>query len=68
MPTLKAKQLRQQEADKLRATLFDMRAELSKLQSNAARGVIQKEAGKIRRARRNVARILTVMREKGIQE
>lgn len=68
MPTIKAKQLRQQDADKLRATLYDLRAELSKLQSNAARGVIQKEAGKIRRAKRNVARVLTVMQEKGVAE
>jgi len=68
MAHLKPKELRQQDADKLRQTLFDLRAELSKLRGNKERGLVQKDVGKVRRVRRDVARVLTVMREKGITE
>jgi len=65
---LKPKELRQQEAEKLRQTLFDLRSELAKLKGNAQRGLAQKDVGKVRRVRRDVARVLTVMREKGVSE
>lgn len=68
MAQLKPKELRQQEADKLRQTLFDLRAELSKLRGNKERGLVQKDVGKVRRVRRDIARVLTVMREKGVAE
>ncbi len=68
MPQLKPKELRAQDAEKLRQTLFDLRSELSKLQGNANRGLIKKDVGNIRRVRKDVARVLTVMREKGVSE
>lgn len=68
MAQLRARELRNQEAEKLRQTLFDLRSELSKLRGTAARGLSQKQVGKIRRARKDVARVLTVMQEKGIPE
>lgn len=68
MPQLKPKQLREQEADKLRQTLFDLRSELSKLAGGAQRGVVKKDVGNIRRIRRDVARVITVMHEKGVKE
>ncbi|MDG6898263.1 MAG: 50S ribosomal protein L29 [Nitrososphaerota archaeon] len=68
MAHLRPKELRQQDAEKLRQTLFDLRSELSKLRGNAERGLAQKDVGKVRRARRDVARVLTIMREKGIAE
>jgi large subunit ribosomal protein L29 len=68
MPNLKAKQLREQEPDKLKETLFDLRAELSKLRSTAARGLNKKDTGKIRKVRRDVARVLTTMTERGVAE
>jgi len=68
MTQLKAKELRNQDADKLRQTLFDLRSELSKLKGGAERGIVKKDVGNIRRIRRSVAMILTVMREKGIAE
>ena len=68
MGQLKPKELRQQEAEKLRQTLFDLRSELAKLKGNAQRGLAQKDVGKVRRVRRDVARVLTVMREKGVSE
>ena len=68
MPQIKPKDLRQQDADKLRETLFDLRSELSKLRGNVDRGLVKKDVGKIRRVRRDVAVVLTVMHEKGVAE
>ena len=64
----KAKELRKQDADKLRQTLFDLRSELSKVKGGAERGIVKKDVGKIRRIKRGIATILTVMHEKGIPE
>lgn len=68
MAQLKPMELRKQEADKLRQTLFDLRSELSKLRGSAQRGVVKKDVGNIRRIRRDIAVVLTVMHEKGIAE
>ena len=68
MTQLKPKELRNQDADKLRQTLFDLRSELAKLAGGAQRGVVKKDIGNIKRLRREVARVITVMHEKGIAE
>ena len=68
MPQLKPKELRKQDADKLRQTLFDLRSELSKLAGEAQRGVVKKDIGNISRLKNDVARVLTVMHEKGVAE
>ena len=68
MPQLKPKELRKQDADKLRQTLFDLRSELSKLTSGAQRGVVKKDIGNIARLRKDIARVITVMGEKGVVE
>lgn len=68
MPQLKPKELRQQDAEKLRQTLFDLRSELSKLRGNVDRGLVKKDVGKIRRVRKDIAALLTVMHEKGVSE
>ena len=68
MPQLKAQELRKQDADKLRQTLFDLRSELSKLAGGAQRGVVKKDIGNIRRLKKDVARVVTVMHEKGLVE
>jgi ribosomal protein L29 len=68
MAQLKPKELRKQDPEKLRQTLFDLRSELSKLRGGAQRGLVKKDVGNIRRIRRDVAVVLTVMREKGIAE
>ena len=68
MAQLKPKELRNQDADKLRQMLFDLRSELSKLAGDAQRGVVKKDVGNIRRIRKDVARVITVMHEKGIEE
>ena len=39
--------------------LNDLRSELSRLRSSAARGTLKKELGEIKTVRRNIARVLT---------
>ena len=68
MPRVKAKNLREQDPDQLRDRLFELRGELMKLNGLSARGMIQKQSGKIRRIRKDIARVLTVMKEKGVTE
>jgi ribosomal protein L29 len=65
---VKTKTLREQDSEQLKDRLFELRGELSKLQGLNARGVIQKQSGKIGRIKRDIARILTVMTEKGVTE
>ncbi len=68
MPQLKPKEIRDQDAEKLRQTLFDLRSELAKLRGNVDRGLVKKDVGKVRRVRKDIAKVLTVMREKGMTE
>jgi ribosomal protein L29 len=68
MPQLKPKDLRSQDAEKLRQTLFDLRSEMSKLRGDVERGLVKKDVGKVRRVRRDIARVLTIMHEKGVAE
>lgn len=68
MARLKAKGLREQDPEKLRQTLYDLRSELSKLRGGAQRGTVKKDVGNIRRIRRDVAVVLTVLHERGLVE
>jgi large subunit ribosomal protein L29 len=68
MARLKARELRKQDPEELRQKLFDLRSELSKLRGGAQRGLVKKDVGNIRRIRRDVAVVLTVMQEKRIPE
>jgi ribosomal protein L29 len=65
---VKTKTLREQDSEQLKDRLFELRGELSKLQGLNARGMIQKQSGKIGRIKMDIARILTVMNEKGVTE
>jgi ribosomal protein L29 len=62
---VKASELRKQEADQLKDRLFELRGELARLRSLTARGMIQKQSGSVSRVKKDVARILTVLKEKG---
>lgn len=68
MPKLRPSELRKYTPEKLKETLYQLRAELIRLKTSSERGLAQKESGKIRITRRNIARILTIMREKGVPE
>ena len=65
MPRTKAKALRKQDPEQLKDRLFELRGELARLRSLNARGMIQKQSGSIKRVKRDIARLLTVMRETG---
>lgn len=65
MPRVKAKALRKQEPDQLKDRLFELRGELARLRSLTARGMIQKQSGSVSRVKRDIARLLTILREKG---
>ena len=68
MPRVKPKALRQQEPDQLKDRLFELRGELARLRSLTARGMIQKQSGSPSRVKRDIARVLTVLKEKGATE
>jgi len=46
----------------------DLRSELSRLRSKAARGTLKKELGEIKTYRRNIARTLTAINAKKAEE
>jgi len=60
--------LRQQDPNQLKDRLFELRGELARLRSLAARGVLQKQGGSVRRVKRDIATLLTIMNEKGLVE
>jgi ribosomal protein L29 len=68
LPRVTPETLRKQDPDQLKDRLFELRGELARLKSASARGVIQKKSGSPRRVKRDIARLLTVMREKGAVE
>jgi ribosomal protein L29 len=68
VPRVKAKALRQQDPDQLKDRLFELRGELARLRSLTARGMIQKQSGSPARVKRDIARLLTVLNEKGATE
>jgi large subunit ribosomal protein L29 len=48
--------------------LSELEAELMKLKSERAKGTLKKETGSIRWMRRDIARILTILNERGNSE
>lgn len=60
MKNLKSEELNKLSDADLTKRLNELRTELSKLRSAAARGTLKKELGEIRAVRRNIARVLTV--------
>lgn len=65
MSRAKLKDLREKNDEDLIEQLAELRAELAKLRIDAAKGTLKKEAGKVRYYRRDIARILTILRERG---
>lgn len=65
MARMKLKDLRNMNDDDLTGKLSELKADLSKLKIEVARGTIRKQSGKIRYKRRDVARVLTILRERG---
>jgi large subunit ribosomal protein L29 len=64
MKRLKTEELSKLSDSDLVKRLNDLRSELSRLRSSAARGTLKKELGEIKTVRRNIARTLTAMNAK----
>ena len=67
MKRLDSSELDQLSTEDLTKRLNDLRSELSKMRSGAARGTLKKELGEIKKLRRNVARILAAMNAKQLK-
>ncbi|MDC0142349.1 50S ribosomal protein L29 [Candidatus Nitrosopelagicus sp.] len=63
MAMLKMKSIRQLSEKDLKDRVEQMKTELSKLQTENAKGTLRKETGKIRKVRKEVARLLTRLNE-----
>ena len=63
MAMLKMKSIRELNEKDLRDRVEQMRTELSKLQTENAKGTLRKETGKIKKVRKEVARLLTRLNE-----
>ena len=63
MAMLKMKSIRELNEKDLKDRVQQMKTELSKLQTENAKGTLRKETGKIRKVRKEVARLLTRLNE-----
>ena len=65
MGKLRMKAVRELNEEHLKDRIAEMRTELSKLEVENAKGTLRKESGKIKLTKRNIARLLTILNEKG---
>jgi large subunit ribosomal protein L29 len=65
---VKLKTLQEMNRSDLTQKLSELEAELMKLKSERAKGTLKKETGSIRWMRRDIARILTILNERGNSE
>ena len=63
MSRLKMKSVRELNEGDLKDRIEQMRTELSKLEVENAKGTLRKESGKIKRIKRDLARLLTRLNE-----
>ena len=63
MAMLKMKSIRELNEKDLRDRIVKMKTELSKLKTEDAKGTLRKETGKIRKVKKEVARLMTRLNE-----
>ena len=63
MARLKMKTIRELNKEDLKGRLEESRVELAKIRTEAAKGTLKKESGKIRAHRKEIARMLTRINE-----
>lgn len=68
MARVKLKTLQEMNRTDLTEKLSELKSELMKLKSERAKGTLKKETGSIRWMRRDIARILTIINERGNSE
>ena len=67
MSRMKLTTLREMNNNDLQDKLLELKADLAKLRSEGAKGTLKKESASIRWARRDIARILTLINERKIE-
>ncbi|MEM2759897.1 MAG: 50S ribosomal protein L29 [Nitrososphaerales archaeon] len=67
MGRLKLKDLREMNDKDLADKLSELKAELNKLKVEGAKGTLRKKGGEVRYRRRDIARVLTILRERGMK-
>jgi len=65
---MKLTTLREMNDHDLEDNLIELNADLAKLRSEGAKGTLKKESASIRWARRDIARILTLINERKIEK
>jgi large subunit ribosomal protein L29 len=65
MARLKLKTLREMNSNDLTEKLAELNVDLAKLRSEGAKGTLKKQTGYLRWIRRDIARILTILNERG---
>lgn len=68
MGRMKLKTIREFNDEDLDAKLTELKAQLSKLRSEGAKGTLKKDTGSIRWIRRDIARILTISKERELKK
>jgi large subunit ribosomal protein L29 len=68
MSRMKLTTLREMNDNDLQDKLLELKADLAKLRSEGAKGTLKKESASIRWARRDIARILTLINERKIEK
>lgn len=61
---MKTKELRSIQKEELKVKLAELRKELIKHNTQLATGTVPKSPGQIRQAKRTIAKILTILKEK----
>ena len=65
MSKLRCKAIREMNENDIKDRSEQMRTELSKFEVENANATLRKESGKIKPTKRNIARLLTILNEKG---
>ena len=65
---MKLKTIREFNDEDLDAKLTELKAQLSKLRSEGAKGTLKKDTGSIRWIRRDIARIMTISKERELKK
>ena len=65
---IKNKELKSTSVDDLRAKMLELKKQLMKDYTQVATGTTPKSPGQIRAAKRMIARILTLLKEKNVEE
>ena len=68
MSRIKLSTLREMNDHDLEDKLLELKADLAKLRSEGTKGTLKKESSSIRWARRDIARILTLINERNVKQ